>query len=243
MGWTRLFDPLNLTGLDSSAKDEANAQAQQYMAQAPRPEDVTYNSIFNPATQGLGSQASQMLAGNNIDQAGLNKFQGEAMRSGPSEWARRAGQEQNFLAMNAKEQGAKTVAGQGAAARSSLASRGGLSGGAAERIAGGAADNYLNMTQGVNNTLAGNDMQIGQNDEQNRISMLGQVPGMQLGVANFGLDKTKAQLQANSTDVANEMQDAQQRNTFNLGQYQTKMAGWGAGQTAATTANAGKHKK
>ena len=102
---------------------------------------------------------------------------------------------------------------------------------------GSVATNYLNMTQGVNNTNAQNQMQIGMNDQQNKISMLSQVPGMQLGAANFGLQKTNTQLGANSADVANAMQGAAASNTFNLGQYQTQMAGYGAGQTAQATAN------
>lgn len=241
-GW-RIVDPLNLTGLDTSAKDEANAQAQAYRDQAPRPDQITYNPIFDPNTQNIGGEAKSMLANNNLDTTGLQAFQSQALAQGPSQWAKQATDQQNFLAMNAKDQGAQTVAGQGATAQAGLASRGGLSSGAAERLAQGGANNYLSMTQGVNNQQAGNDMQIGMNDQQNKLSMMGQLPGMQLGAANFGLAKTNTQLGADSTDVANQMQNAQARNTFNLGQYQTQMAGWGAGQTAAATAQAGKHKK
>ncbi len=144
------------------------------------------------------------------------------------------------FAMGAKDQGAQTVAGQGAAARAGLASRGGLSSGAAERTAQGGANNYLNMTQGVNNTNTQNQMQIGMNDQQNKLSMMSQIPGMQLGAANFGLQKTNTALGARSTDVANQIQGAQAQNAFNLGTFQTNMAGYGAAQTANATKNASK---
>jgi hypothetical protein len=89
----------------------------------------------------------------------------------------------------------------------------------------------------VNDQNSKNQMQIGMNDQQNKLSMMSQLPGMQLGAANFGLQKTATQLGATSADVANSMQGAQAQNTFNLGQYQTQMAGYGAGQTAQATAN------
>lgn len=241
-GWT-LIDPLNLTGVNQGPKEDANAQAQAYRDGAPKPAPVQFNPIYNPSTQSLGPQAQQLLAGNQLDMTGLNEFQSRALQRGPSDWAQKAGDQQNQLAMNAKSQGAQTVAGQGAAARAGLASRGGLSSGAAERTAQGGANNYLAMDQQVNQQNTQNQMQIGMNDEQNKLSMMGQLPGMQLAAANFGLNKTQAQLGANSTDVSNSMQGADALNKFNLGQYQTQMAGYGAGQTAAATAQAGKHKK
>lgn len=206
----------------------------------PLPTQPGFQPIFDPTTQDISGQADQMLAGNNLDTTGLQAFQSQALQQGPSNWAQQAGQQQNLLAMGAKDQGAQTVAGQGAAARAGLASRGGLSSGAAERTAQGGANNYLNMTQGVNNTNTQNQMQIGMNDQQNKLSMMSQIPGMQLGAANFGLQKTNTALGARSTDVANQIQGAQAQNAFNLGTFQTNMAGYGAAQTANATKNASK---
>lgn len=202
-----------------------------------QPAAPSFDTVFNPASMSIGPEAQQLLSGNNLDMSGINKFQAQADQQGPSNWAQQAGNQQNYLAMQAKDQGAATVAGQGAGARAALASRGGLSAGAAERTAQGGANNYLNMIQGVNNQTAQNQMQIGMNDEQNKISMMSQVPGMQMGAANFGLQKTTAQLGANSADVSNAMQGAQAQNSFNTNQYATQMAGYGAGQTAQATAN------
>lgn len=224
-------------GLVPSQSGTPQLQGPYTSAFPNQPTSPTFNPVFNPATQNIGPQAQALLGGNNLDMTGLNAFQGQALSQGPTQWAQQAAQNQNYLAMQAKSQGAQTVAGQGAAARASLASRGGLSSGAAERVAQGGANNYLAMTQGVNNQNSQNLMQIGMNDQQNKLSMMGQLPGMQLGAAGFGLQKTQTQLGANSADIANAMQGAQAQNTFNLGQYQTQMAGYGAGQTAQATAN------
>lgn len=194
---------------------------------------------FTPVSPGqsLGAEASNLLSMDNLNPSGLNDFQNQAMSQGPTQWAQQAMQQQNLLAQQAKSAGAATVAGQGAASRAALASRGGLSSGAAERVAQGGANNYLSMTQGVNAQQAQNLMQVGMNDQQNKLSMLAQIPGMQLGAANFGLQKTGAQLGATSTDISNQMMGAQAANQWGMQNYATQMAGYGAGQTAQATAN------
>ena len=227
VGPSRILDPFNMTGLDTSAQDANSAQAAQYAANAPRPTQIQWQDIYNPNT--MADTAT-------LDQSGIKNFQQLADRQGPSDWANQATAQQGTLAHNALDMGAKSVAGQGATARSQLAQRGGLSGGAAERVATEGQNNYLNMAQGVNQQKTTNIQQIGMNDAQNKMQEMSMVPGMQLGAANFasGVQQfnTQAQMANNSAE-----------NTFNLGQYQAQMAAYGAGQTAQATQNAGKHKK
>lgn len=226
VGPSRLFDPLNITGLDPSAKNANSAQAAQYAANSPRPAPIAWNPIYNPSMADTAA----------LDPSGLNAFKKDAMRTGPSTWANRSTAQQDTLAKNALDMGAKSVAGQGATARSQLAQRGGLSGGAAERVATEGQNNYMNMAQGVNQQKTTNVQQIGMNDEQNRMQELGMLPGMQLGAANFA-----SGVQQFNTGA--QMANNQSMNQFNLGQYQAQMAAYGAGQTAQATQNAGKHKK
>lgn len=245
-GANSVLDPLNIFGGNSGPADSANALGDSFTAPWANfdPSSMpAFNSIYNPSTQSIGGTAAGLNAANPLDMSGIDAFKSQALAQGPSQWAQQAGQQQNYLAMQSKDQGAQTVAGQGATAQAGLASRGGLSSGAAERLAQGGANNYLSMTQGVNNQLAGNQMQIGMNDQQNKLSMMSQLPGMQLGAANFKQGQAQMQLGADSTDVANAMQGTQAQNTYNLGKYQTQMQGYGAGQTASATAKAGKHKK
>lgn len=188
----------------------------------------------------LGGQAKSLLGGVNVNQSGIDAFSKEALRTGPSQWAQDATKQQNYLSMQAKDQGAATTQGATASARAQLAARGGLSGGAAERLAQGGANNYLNMTQGVNNTETNNDMQIGMNDEQNRLSALGQLPGMQMADANFGLQKATTQLGADSQDNQNQFNANANLNQWNLGMYGQTMGGWAAQQNAEANRNTGK---
>lgn len=242
-GW-RLVDPLNLSGLDKGPAEDAAARGKSYTDAFPNPGDAPgFMQQYDPSTQSIGGVAAGLNAANPLDMTGLNAFTQQATEKGPSQWAQQAGKQQNMLAMTAKDQGAQAVAGQGAAARAGLASRGGLSSGAAERTAQGGANNYLAMVQGVNQQDTNNQMQIGMNDQQNHLSMLSQLPGMELGAANFKQGQAQMQLGADSTDISNKIQNTQAQNAYNLQNWQTKMAGYGAAQTASATANAGKHKK
>ncbi len=220
-----VLDPLNLTG-EGGYSAQANQQAAQLLASAgPMPSAPSFTSIYNP------SMADTVQA----PTSGLNAFQAQALSTGPSPWAQQATQQQEALAKNAQSAGAHSVAGQGATARSQLAQSGGLTGGAAERVATEGQKNYLNMSQGINQQKSTNEMQIGMNDQQNRLQELSQLPGMQLNNAQF-------QSGVSQFNTGAQMANNQALNAFNLGQYQTQMANYGAAQTAAAQAQAGKHK-
>lgn len=221
---------------------QTNAPGSPYTIPSLYPGQPSSPGYTSPMTgvPSLGADASQLLSGNQLDTSGLNEFQSQAESQGPSQWAQQAEGQQNYLAMQAKDQGAATTAGQTATAQAALAAKGGLSGGAAERLAQGGANNYLNMTQGINNTETGNNMQIGMNDQQNKLSMLGQLPGMQLGAANFGLNQAQTQLGADTNDASNIYNANNSLNNFNMNAYGQAMGGFGAQQEALGQASAGK---
>lgn len=221
------FDPLNITGADPTARNAAYQQAADYRNGAPRPAQIQWNPIYDPMSMADHTQ---------IDPSGLQAFKGQALSKGPSQWATQANAQQEALSKNALDMGAKSVVGQGATARSQLAMRGGLSGGARERVAMEGQNNFMNMAQGVGQQKSTNQMQIGMNDQQNKLQMMSQLPGMQQNAAQF-------QSNQNQFNTGAQMANNQSRNAFDLGQYQSQMAAYGAGQTAAATAQAGKHKK
>lgn len=199
-----------------------------------------YTPTYNAATMATAPGFQKQLDYLNLDKSALNQFQGEAMRQGPSKYATLANRQQNQESMNARDRGAGEVAGQGATARASLATRGGLTGGAAERIAQGGQNNFLNMNQSINQDLAKNKLQISTNDETNRIQQLGSVPGMQYQTADFDLNKLKAGQTATQFDIGNQITANQNQNQFNLGRYGAQMGAWGADKQAQATGSAGK---
>jgi hypothetical protein len=177
----------------------------------------TYTGSYDPNTMGVES-----------DPRAMDQFRKEALREGPSRYATLANQQQDTLSMNAKQSAADQNAGSIAQGQNNLAMSGGLDSGARERLQTKGNQNLLDMNQKINQTSANNKMQIGMNDEQNRVSQLGQVPGMQ-----------NQQNQAAEFNVGNAINEGNTANTYKYGIYNTQMKGYAAGQQAAATQNSG----
>lgn len=192
-------------GLSLLGEHQANNSEDPYAAWANRPDP--YAGMPQAPTDAIAASPG-------YDRTGLDKFEQEAYRTGPSTWAKLSGQQQDQNAVDARGRGAAEVGSQYAKGQDDLAMTGGLTGGARERLATQAGRNQLSMSQEVGKQQSDNKLQIGINDEQNRISQLGQVPGMELGASNFDLSR------------------AQGENAFNAQNYQTQGGIWAAGKQA-----------
>jgi hypothetical protein len=176
----------------------------------------------------------------NMNNSALNKYRNEALRSGPSNYANLANKQNRMLAMEQRGNLADQIAGSNATAMSNLATHGGITSGAKERLAETGRNNLLDMSQNINNQASKNAMQIGANDEQNRISQLSQVPGMELGASTFDLDKEKLGLGAKQYDIGQKVGESARQNMFNMNKYNQGMSAWAANQQANATADSGK---
>lgn len=201
-----------------------------------------YVQGYNPATQASAGTVAGMLGGirtPTYNRGALDRFSGEAMRTGPSSWARMAAAREDLGRQNAVDHGQANIAGAEASAQGSLARGGGLSSGARERIARQASRDNTTSVQGATNQANLNKAQIGINDEQNRIQQLGMLPGMEaqatgLGLQGAGLDLSKiAQWNsANQADIGHGLADAASQNAYNASNYQTQGQIWGASKAA-----------
>lgn len=198
-----------------------------------------YTIGYNPYTQSTAQPLQQQLDGINLNTQGLEKFRGEALRTGPSEWSKLATGQQNQEELNAREKATRDSRGASAGAMSDLAMRGGLTSGARERVAKSGSRNLMDMQQDVARQGSQNRLQIGVNDEQNRIQQLGMLPGMENQALEPGLQKAQMSTQANQFDVSQGQQEATNRNIFTSNAYNQQMKAWAANQTANATANSG----
>lgn len=169
----------------------------------------------NGAYAGMPALPTDVTSGVSRDTSGLDAFSKEAMRTGPSAWAGLARTQNKQNATDAYNRGSAQTASQGQASRDQLAMTGGLTGGAAERSAMDTSKNMLSMGQDIGRQENQNDLQIGINDEQNRIGELSSLPGMQLQGSQFDLSK------------------AQGQNQFNATNYGTQAGIWAAGKQAS----------
>lgn len=199
-----------------------------------------YSPSYDKNTMSMTGELDSRLAANKLDNRGLDKFRGEAMRDGPSAWAGLANAQQDKYAIDGANKASAAAAGQTAGAQSNLAMRGGINSGARERVQAAGAQNALNMGQDVRNQAANNKLQIGINDEQNRITQLGQLPNMDIAAHGAGLQDINAWGQGKQFDIHNQIGEGNAKNLFNSQRYKDQMAAWGAGKTADATAASGK---
>lgn len=106
-------------------------------------------------------------------------------RYGESAWINMARAQQELEEKAMLDKASQNAAAQGAEARASLAMRGGLRGGAAERLAGVSARDALLAQQGVRQQGAITRAGLGVEDERIRTDLLKLLPGMSLDVAQY----------------------------------------------------------
>lgn len=225
----KFIDPFNFSGWNKQNTPFTEAQ----------PDRPAYSAAWDPS-MAFAPELQSRLNGINLNTAGLDKFRGEAMRNGPSTWANLA-QAQNQAQSGISKDKAVTEARSGdRTAEADLASKGGLSSGAEERIARGGAKNLLAVGQDNARQTNLNSMQIGINDEQNRISQLGQLPAMENTAFQDSMQKENSWDTARMADINAASGENQRRNSYNQNVYNQQMQAWAASKQANATENAGK---
>lgn len=179
-----------------------------------------YNNAYDPLTMSSSAQ---------YNRTPLTMLEQNAMRSGPSAWAQMSNAQQNTLAAQANDLARARGNSQTADTQSRLAQQGGLTSGARERAAEAGQKDTTAAIQGNDKQNSLNQMQVGINDEQNRISQLGQLPGMEL-----------ESLKPFQMDVQNNIASADKANQYNLAQQQMYNQAIAANQQANATENSGK---
>ena len=204
------------------------------------PSSPGYTTVFDPDTMSMADQIQSRLNGINLNTQGLDAFRQQALRKGPSTWANLMNQKQYAEEGDQREQAKNEAASSQAQAEADLAMHGGLSSGARERLATSGARNLLSMSQDVGRQGSLNRMQIGINDEQNRISQLGMLPGMEVQALQPDLQKEQMWEQAKQTDLQRVQAENDRRNQWNQNLYNQQMQSWAANRQAQATENAGK---
>lgn len=161
-------------------------------------------------------------------QASIAALRGEAMRPAgtASPWAGIAAQSQLSQAAGAKDRLARDLAGGQATAQSQLAMRGGLTGGARERIAQEGSRGFARLSQDVNRQTRENLFNISLQDEQNRRQDLRALPGQELMLPKL-LTSTRGM------DVGQRIDETGRFNDYNQNIYNQQMRAQAAANIAA----------
>jgi hypothetical protein len=193
----------------------------------------SYNPAYDKGTMSIYGETNDPNSPLHMDTRGLEKYRNEALRTGPSAWARLSNQQQSALAKEARGLAAVSNARGQAEGGSALAMGGGLDSGGRRRLALEGARNQGISEQEAAGRQASNALEIGKADEQNRIQMLGAEPGMELGRANYVSGARKY-------DIQNQIIEGQAKNAFDSKKFGDLAKLYGAEKQAQATENAGK---
>lgn len=216
--------------------------------------DIGYNSNLDAL--------NAKLNGINLNRQPLDQLEQYASSTGNSPWADLQLQQE---ALQRGQQMDSTAAGNNsgiAKAYSGLATRGGVSAGARERIATQGAKDLMTSRQGVNQ--AGDTARLGimSTDAAQKLATMQQLPGMEINALQPELQKTSAWTDlANSenqqktalaennrqyatgvdqANIASQTANTTNLNAYNMAKYQEQMKAWGADRTATATEKSGK---
>ena len=184
----------------------------RYGTEMPTPQLGEYAGI--ESLPGGGQLTARTISGEDIQ---------KQMEQSP--WYRMALEKQGAEQARLMDQASRQQAGAMAGARSQLAMRGGLRGGAAERLAMGGAENVANMMQQQRQTGA---------VERGQLGMQGADLASRMAQFNVG-QQTGADVTNLQTQLANLAAQEQRK----LLQYQEGMKAKGAAMSAQATENAG----
>lgn len=173
---------------------------------------------------GFGSEVPSMQG--RLDQVQLNKnplnaLEAEGTRTGPSAWSNLMHQSLGNKENAALEKVGGQAMGANAAAENSLAMRGGLGSGARTSLAKDMQRGINQQSQQVRQDFSNQGLGVDMQDEQNRLGILQQLPGMELNAMQPDMQKAAALNDASLTEQGRNL-DASKYNSdtnFNLGKY------------------------
>jgi hypothetical protein len=200
----------------------------------------SYQQGYDPNTMSVTPEVEARLNKIQADNRGLNAYRQEALRKGSSRWAGLQNQKQYSEETDARERAKREGRSAKSQAESDLAMSGGLTSGARERLSNEGVKNQIAMSQEAGRQGNLNRMQIGINDEQNRISQLGALPGMENQTLQAQLQKEGMWNQAKQTDMQRIIEENRRRNDYNQNVYNQQMQAWGANKQAGAIENSGK---
>jgi hypothetical protein len=192
------------------------------------PEELRQEALYRAETKRLAQEAEMpQLA----DYAGIDTLDDKGQLTAKtlsgeditkqmeqSPWYRMAVEKQGAEQARLMDQAARQQAGAMAGARSQLAMRGGLGGGAAERMAGSGAENLANLMQ---------QQRQGGAVERGQLGMQGADLASRLGQFNIG-----QQTQADTANLQTRLIDLAAQENRKLQQYGERMKGYAAERTS-----------
>ncbi len=198
-----------------------------------RPE---YESLINKDTGLLNSEytLADKWKAVQLDGEGYDKFKTEALRD-PSQQSAYANMMLQNTELN-KQKNIDDMAGQQNAAQQgamdNLAAQGGIDGGSRERMAMGGIRDSVMGRQMIRRDAQQEGLGIKTQDEQQRVSMLSQMPGMELARGNFEMTNEANRMNALTGDRDSALGAMNKEKDMDMDAWKTGMESWAANKSA-----------
>ncbi len=202
---------------------------------------IEKNGMLAPTLQLKG----QPDVANTLDTSALGELQKEGMAApGTSAWEQMMLGSQGLNEANQRDSANANAASGLTGAYSDLATHGGLSTGSRERLAKGGMTNLAEAKQQVARQGTLDRLGIGTQAEQNRLGILGALPGQQTQAASFnaGLAQNNRDYSTNvaNTNISNSLAEQGREDQYKQQNYTDQMQDWAAMNAANATAKGGK---
>lgn len=215
--------------------DKVNAEKLASQGKNPdgSPMDLKFNQLVNMNTGRLAPQFQlQAQPDVAVDRAAQDAIRSRAMTEGDSPWAKMMLEKQALEQATSRDNMVQSGASQSAQARNQMAMRGGVTGGASERL----AKSNLRSQMMEQNKLARqgsmDQMGIRIQDDQTKQGLLKDTVGYDFQNADLGLKNRQYSTDVNKTNITAALADIEAKRGFDMEQYKSKMSAWGAGKTA-----------
>lgn len=178
------------------------------------------------------------------DRSALDALKGIGMAApGESAWEKMMMQKQGLQEATSRDKGVRGADTQRLASMSQLASSGGMTNSARERLARGAGSDMMSAKQDIARQGALDRLGIGVQGEQNRLGVLQALPGMELGrsqlESNLGLANRDYSTNVNKANISSALTEVGRQDQAKQDTYARQMEAWAANQQANATANSG----
>lgn len=180
------------------------------------------NSAWDDKT---GLLKDQYQVKNQYNDAGLKAMREGALRTGPSAWANMMNSQLSSQLQDSRNLASQQAAANLANSRQSLAMRGGLRGGAMERLARGSMQDTMMQNQSITRQGVTGRQNIGLQDEQQRLGMLSQLPGQEMAAAQNSQNVSQY-------NIGEALREKRLKDAFNMEGYKERMRAYSSKQVA-----------
>jgi len=172
------------------------------------------------------------MANPTLNTQGLEAIRSRALNEGPSAWAGLMNDKIGQQTSQAMDDSALSAAGAKAEAMSDMAMSGGISSGSRERLAGNSMRDQLRSRQELRRGSDQQRLDVGLQDEEQRLGMLGQLPGMELQALEPEFKNREFDANRQEFNIKNSLEELKQKRGFDLSKYSEDMRAWAAANTA-----------